>query len=372
MAALIGCLVLGGIGLWLGRNDARTAFSYLTAFSFATSLAVGALLFLMLGYAINARWMSALRRLNEVIASALTPLALAFAGLAAFASQLYPWQHASAHLQAWLNLRMFCARGALYFALWLVPTWLLRRWSVARREAFVGGDELAALARERALSSALLFPGVVALTFAAFDWTMSLTPDWFSSAYGLYWLCGGGVGAVSLLIVLAFAAQRSGALPALTPHHFHALGRVLFALVILWAYIGYFQLFLITLADEPREVAFFIARGRGSWRWIGPALALGHFALPVLALAPKAIKLRAGALALVSGWLLLMHYLDAYYLVLPAHAPYDATPAWQDAAAFACIVGACGAFCAWLQRGVSPLALGDPLLASGLRYRSET
>ncbi len=359
MATLIGLamFVLGALGIALA-HDARAAFGYLVAFSYASSIAVAALLLLMLGYTINASWMAAVRRLNERILQALYPLALLFVPVVLFAPQLYPWTAAPG---PWLNLPLFSARAALYFVAWWVPAWLLCRGS---RRAALGGDPYAALGRERALSSAMLFPGVLALTFAAFDWSMSLEPSWYSSAYGLYVLCGGGVGAVSLLIVLAWAAH----LPELTPHHFHALGRVLFAFVILWAYIGYFQLFLITIADEPREVAFYLARSHGSWRSMGPALAIGHFALPVLLLAPRAGKLHAGYLASVSAWLLVMHYLDSYFLIMPVHAPESAQPGWQDLAAAACVVGACLAFCARLRGG---LAQGDPLLALGLRYRSE-
>ena len=173
------------------------------------------------------------------------------------------------------------------------------------------------------------------------------------------------------VIILGHVGLRDGLLrEVLTPNHFHALGRVLFSFVILWAYVAYFQLFLIFLADKPSEVVFFLARGHAGWKVVGPALAIGHFAIPVLLLAPKAWKLHSGVMAAVSAWLLVMHYVDLYYLIMPVYSPDDAGPSWIDAAALLFVLGLCLTFCTAMQRGLALVATRDPLLARGLRYRS--
>lgn len=375
--------LVGSVALVLGfaLDPRRASFAYLLAFVFATSLAVGSLLLLMLGYAANASWMSAIRRLNEALTVALVPCALLFVPVALCASTLYPWMHPGAadtedlervlaHNQPYLNLPSFAARGALYFALWTVPALLLRVWSVKRRR--VAGDPLRALRRERALSSAMLLPSCLAATFASVDWLMSLMPTWYSSAFGLYFIAGCGLAAVASVILLAHFGMRAGVLrDVLTPNHFHALGRVLFAFTILWAYLGYFQEFLIFITDEPREVAFFVDRGRGSWRYVGPALAVGHFAIPVLLLAKKAWKFHSGFLAAVSGWLLAMHCADLYYVVVPVAQPTSALPHWLDFAALLGLTGVCATYCVLRQRGLPAVAEHDPLLPQGLAYRSE-
>ena len=42
----------------------------------------------------------------------------------------------------------------------------------------------------------------VTITFASFDWLMSLDPHWFSTIYGVLILGGQGLSALALLIVV--------------------------------------------------------------------------------------------------------------------------------------------------------------------------
>jgi hypothetical protein len=376
---------LGLAGLLLGSRHQlpRVAFAHLTAFAFATSIAAGALLLLMLGYTINAGWMSAIRRIQSTLALAIVPLVAMLIPLLALARQLYVWtrhdaprshelEHVLAHNRSYLDLDFFTARALLYFLVWMIPAWLLRRWSIRRAELPSTADPMAALSRERALSSAMLLPATLAMTFAAFDWLMSLEPTWFSAAYGLYYLTGGSLAATSVITIVAHFGARSELLRhVLTPHHFHALGRVLFSLVILWAYVGYFQVFLVFIADKPREVTFYLVRTHGTWNLFGPALAIGHFAIPVLLLVVRAWKFHSGFLAAVSAWLVVMHYADLYYLTMPVLTPHGVAPHWLDLAALMMVAGVCLAFCALMQRGIPLLDVRDPLLPQGLHYRSE-
>ena len=131
------------------------------------------------------------------------------------------------------------------------------------------------------------------LTFAAFDWIMSLEPAWFSSMFGIYYFAGGFVAAIALLVLLARAGERSGWLAGyLQPSHYYALGRMLLAFTIFWAYIAYFQFFLIYIADRPDEVRYFVRRGTGSWFGFAIVLAVAHFALPFLLLLRRGLKLQ--------------------------------------------------------------------------------
>lgn len=373
-----------GLGAGLALQPERVAFSYLVAFSFTVSIAVGALLLLMLGYAVNGKWMATIRRVCEAAAIAVLPLAVLFVPLLFWRETLYPWadpnaqlgheaQHAVEHNRPYLNTPGFVARAAAYFALWGLLAILLRVWSTHRTQGAANGDAFAAVSRERALSSALMLPAVLAVTFASFDWMMSLEPAWYSSMYGLYYLTGAGLAGIAAVTFLAHLGVSQGLLEhVVTPNHFHALGRLLFAFVILWAYTAYFQLFLIVLADEPREVVFYITRGQGYWRAFGRGLALGKFAIPVVVLLKRSWKFNSGFMALLSLWLLLMQYADIYYLVIPVVSPQSPVPHWTDLAAVLAVLGACVAFCARLQRGLPLAAEHDPLLPLGVGYRSDT
>jgi hypothetical protein len=296
------------------------------------------------------------------------------------AAWLYPWtspeaahsehlRHLLHHKQPYLNLPFFIGRTVFYFAAWLLMAELLRRWSLAMADAETGVAEKLD-GRARALSAVMLPLLGMTVTFAAFDWLMSLEPEWFSTAYGVYYAAGSFVGGIALLTVLAHAAGRRQLDEALNRSHFHALGRLLLAFVVFWAYIAFFQVFLIYIVDRPEEVTFYLRRLAGSWSWLGCALILGHFVLPFFLLLPRSIKYRSRVLAGISIWLLVMHYLDVYWLVLPQLHHHGARPHWLDLAALLGVGGVTAAVAAWRQHGTSLLALGHPRLEQALRYRS--
>jgi hypothetical protein len=276
------------------------------------------------------------------------------------------------HKRPYLNLAAFVARAGVYFAVWIVAATLLRLWS-RRRDAAPRStqDPADALARERGFASAMLVPSGFAITFAAFDWLMSLEPTWFSTMFGIYYFAGGFLGGIALVAVLAFAGVRSQAMRDLvTPNHFHALGRLLLAFTIFWAYVAYFQVFLIQIADRPVEATFYLHRATGGWQAFVYVLAIGHFALPFFLLLPRALKLRPGYVATVAAWILLVCYADVYWLVLPTAG--GLAPHLVDLAALAAVGGLTTAFCAWVQRGVALVPVHDPFLPEGLGYVSPT
>ena len=393
LLAAVGFLVCA-VGLAVA--PVRTWLAYLTALSFAVSIAVGALVLQMAGLAANSRWMSVIRRITESITVAFPVLALLFIPLLFGADLIYPWLRAEAgvppheaevlhHREPFMNLGGFAVRGLLYFAVWIVASALLRRWALRRDRAAAdaaagagaaagpvsAADPEAALSRDRALSCVMLPLVGLAITFAAFDWLMSLNRVWYSSIFGVYLFAGGFVAAVGLVIVLAERLCRAPEVAAIiTPSHFHALGRLLFAFVVFWAYCAFFQAMLIRIANRPEEVVFYLERTGGAWEVFVYLLILGHFALPFLLLIRRAIKFQPRPLALVAGWVVAMHLVDVYWLAVPSHVQGGLVVHWVDLAAFAAVFGAAAAFAAWRQRGVPVVAIGDPMLPEGAVYRS--
>jgi hypothetical protein len=377
-----------GLALWiigLLVAPAQAMYSYLAAFAYVTSLVVGTLIFLMIGHVMNAAWVVALRRVQEAIVAALPVLGVLFVPIAVAAGTVYPWveppadtpehlEHLLDHKRPYLNLPFFVARAIACFVVWIVAAELLRRWSLVRdrraqSEAEI--DHKAISARMRAVSAAMLPLVGLCLTFAAFDWLMSLEPAWFSSMFGVYYFAGGFLGGLALLTLLAYTSRRAGLLAEeLTDFHFHALGRLLLAFVIFWAYIAFFQAMLIQIANRPEEVTFYLRRLEGRWIWVCYALIIGHFAAPFALLLPRSVKFRPRLLAGIAIWILFIHYIDIYWLVLPALHEHGATPHWLDIAALIGVAGVAMAFAAWRQRGLSALPEGDPRLLEALKYRS--
>jgi hypothetical protein len=250
-----------------------------------------------------------------------------------------------------------------YFAVWIGLSALLRRWSFRQDER--GPD---APGRPVAISALTLPALAFTLTFAAFDWIMSLTPAWFSAAFGLYYFSGGMIAAVAVVLIAA-ALGRRALDEKLGPSHFHALGRLLFAFVVVWAYIAYVQGFIVWIANKPEEVVWYIARVRGSWGGIGVFLIAGHFAVPFFVLLSKDVKKTAPAVAAMAAWLLVMHYVDIHWLVLPVLHPGSSFH-WLDVAALVGVAGLTVAFGAWRLRGVPLLPARDPRFEAGVRYES--
>lgn len=386
MAAAAIVAVLGFVGLAIGLavDPARTWLSYLMAFVFVLTLSVGALILLMSGYAANARWMAVVRRANEVLALPMPALAVLFVPLLFGLDHLYPWrdpaglpEHAVHVLRGrapYFNTAFFVIRAAIYFAIFVTASHLLRRWSVRRDATPIEAppaDVEAALARERIFASAMLPPVGLALTFAGFDWVMALEPVWYSSMFGFYVFAGGFLAALGGVTVIAARLwRRDAAGGALTPNHFHALGRLLFAFTVFWTYIAFFQALLIRIADKPEEVTFYLARLDGAWAVFVYVLVLGHFALPFLVLLLRAPKFRPGVMAAAGGWLVFMHLVDVYWLVIPSHAGGAMPLDWLDLAALAAVVGTAVAVAAWRQHGRPLVAPGDPYLPAGAAYRS--
>ncbi|AUX44137.1 hypothetical protein SOCE26_055990 [Sorangium cellulosum] len=376
----LGLALLGGLLLVAGAfvDPTRLFYAYLAAYAYAVSTAVGALIFLMICHAMGATWPVAVRRLLEAILGALPALAALFVPLLFGLGSLYgEWlrpesiedEHVRAivlHKTPYLNLPFFLIRTAIYFVVWLVLAALLRHGSLrgdARPELARGG-------RLRTISVAGLPLVALALSFAAFDWLMSLQPTWVSTMFPVYVFAGGFVAAIALLTVLAFASDRAGLLPGLSTSHYYALGRLLLAFTIFWAYAAFFQFMLMWIADRPEEAEFYLHRAHGPWGAVSLALVLARFVIPFLILLNYGIKRRPAWLSAVAAWILAAHYIDVHWLVVP-DAPGERAPYhWLDLAALLAVVGPCVALAALRLRGKPLVPVNDPALPAAFRYES--
>jgi hypothetical protein len=380
-AAAVG-LVATAIGCVF--DPVGTAASYLTAFSFVMTVAIGLITFVMSVHAMNATWPAVIRRVAEMGLAVMPVLLLLAVPLGFALSQLYPWMHpervadarmreAVLHKLPIMNAPFVIGRAVGYLGCFALSAWWLRAASLAMERS--EGDPavrarraLAEKARLRKVSSVGLPIIGLAGTFAAFDWLLSLSPDFTSTMYGLYVLAGGFLGALGLVAVMTTLAQRSGYLPFINSSHVYALGRLLFAFLIFWAYCGYFQYLLIWLGNKPVEVRFYLERFRPddpvtSWFLVG-----GHFALPWLILLSYEVKRDRRAVTALGAWLLACHYVDIHWLVGPRSGgpPWR----WQDLPALLLVGGVCVATALRLQRGRALYAFADPDLEPAMGYES--
>jgi len=102
-----------------------------------------------------------------------------------------------------------------------------------------------------------------------------------------------------------------------TMEHYHLMGKLLFAFTVFWAYIAFDQFFLIWYANITEETKFFLIRNSGGWWWISLLLVFGHFGIPFLILLQAWLKKRPTLISAVAVWVLLMHAVDLYWIIIP-------------------------------------------------------
>jgi hypothetical protein len=351
----------------------RFAFSYLTGFVWLATIGLGALFFVLIQHLTRAGWSVIPRRQLEWLTGLLPVSAVLFAPVAFFAHDLYhhwmgPDARADALIQkkaAYLNPTFFFVRAAVFLAAWTaLSLWF---WRTSRKQDESGDKELTLKMAARS-APAILVVGVT-LTFAAFDWLMSLDPHWYSTIYGVYVFAGSAVSSLAALSLLTLALERKGVLEGiLTVEHRHDIGKLLFGFTVFWAYIGFSQYLIIWYGNIPEETVYFRERWEGPWKVVSLVLVFGHFVIPFVALISRAAKrsrLILGASALL---ILVMHYVDIYWLVMPTLGEHGATPSWVDLCGLLGPLGAGLLVIAHRAAGGPLYPVRDPRLAESLQF----
>jgi hypothetical protein len=358
--------------------DARAAmFSYLWAFAYWAGLALASVVLLLIFHAVNARWMVVLRRAVETMAVTIVVFAVLFIPIAAGLKHLYAWVDPSPslprealavleHKRAYLNTPFFVIRGLFYT---LVAGFVAQRlFGMSTRQDQSGDPQLTV--RQRRFGTGFLPLVALSFSFAAFDWMMSLDPLWFSTIFGIYYFGGSFVSAISLLVIVTDRARGRNLYGELvSEEHIHNLGKLMLAFTCFWGYIGFSQFLLIWIASLPEEVPYYILRMKGEWAVIGVFLIVGHFVLPFGALLSRSLKRNRRQLAVVAFWILFVHAVDIYWLVMPALSPTGLPFHWTMLTAFVGVGGLAIAFALWKIRGHFTLPVRDPYLADSLAYR---
>ncbi len=227
--------------------------------------------------------------------------------------------------QGWLNPSFFILRSVVFFGIWTLIAWFY--FSRSRHQDSAGGDE--DTRQMEWWAGICVFAFGITLTYAAFDFLMSIDPHWYSTIYGVYYFAGCAVGGFSINLLAILLLQRLDLFPVtVSDEHRRDLGRLLFAFVFFWGYIAFSQYMLLWYANVPETTRWFVVRGASmaegytnSWGYLLVFLLFGHFIIPFLGIMSRHVKTNKNAMIFWTGWLLVMHYLDLYWLVMPELGP---------------------------------------------------
>ncbi|HVZ22627.1 MAG TPA: hypothetical protein VG871_16250, partial [Vicinamibacterales bacterium] len=231
------------------------------------------------------------------------------------------------HKHLYLNTPFFLVRAAIYFAIWNGVSFALNRWSLEQDRT---GDSRLPRRMQRVSAGGLVLYGLT-ITFASFDWLMSLEPDWYSTIYGVLVIGGQGLSAIAFLILaIAWLSRRPPLDEIIVSEHFHDAGNLTLAFVMLWAYFAFSQYLIIWAGNLPNEISWYQHRVQTGWRVIAVVLILFHFAVPFLVLLSRAVKKDAAILAWVALGILVARWFDVLWLVAPAFHATGVVVSWLD------------------------------------------
>ena len=377
--------IAGGLALELavGGGFRGFLFRYLVAIVLPLTISLGALFFVLVQHLTKAGWSAGLRRVAEILSLGLFPVMLLFVpvllSVLIGSDALYAWNNpetvAKDHLlqgkAGYLSPMFFAVRMVLYFAIW---GGLARFFfKTSQQQDLLGSASLTS--KMEAVSAPGMLAFALSASFAGFDWLMSLDPLWYSTIFGIYFFAGCLVGFYATMILSVIYLQSRGALKlAPTVEHYHDLGKLLFAFTCFWAYIAFSQYFLIWYANIPEETGWFLRRRTPAWMWVSYLLAAGHFALPFVVMMSRHMKRSKGILVLFASWMLLMHWFDLYWQILPEYTTRAGISVFPFSLTDLLLV--VGALSTWLA-GISYLggqanlmAVADPRLPESLAFKN--
>lgn len=411
----------------------RFAFSWLFAFAAVMTMTMGTMFFVLIQHLTGANWSVTVRRTAEFFASSGSyVLPLLFVPVITMASTLYPWwdnaesahaahaQHHSAEVvqtegggdegateehdapaghaaalhgeghghhspehaahaaieakkYAFLDAGMFFkTRIFVYFGIWLwLGTWML---GLSTRQDRTGDKQLTVQMARKATYGTFLY--ALSMTFAGFDWIMSLEPNWYSTMFGVRIFASGAVLSFALVILTTKSLNAHGLLGKhmVTTEHYHDLGKLMFGFLIFWAYISFSEFFLIWYAAIPEETIYFHRRwDTQSWRILSSSLVLLKFIVPFYLVMSRNVKRNTAGLWLGAAWLFVMHFVEMYYWIMPYYDQMGGIPAsasgfMTDIGCLMTTVGVYFAVVYYRMTKHSLIAVGDPRLERSINF----
>ena len=144
----------------------------------------------------------------------------------------------------------------------------------------------------------------------------------------------------------------------------------MFAFTVFWGYIAFSQYMLIWYGNLPEETFWFMQRWDGGWKIVSVVLIITHFIIPFFGLISYEAKTNIKRLKFMSIWILCVHFLDIYWLIIPSmsgnnHAYYFS---WIDFVYPLLFIGVLLLVFNKMVERFNLVPVGDPKLQRGLDF----
>jgi hypothetical protein len=335
-----------GFGLW----DVFLR-SWLYSFMFWLGLTTGSLTLLMLQYVSGGNWGRLGRRIWEAAAGNWWLMGLFWLPIAIGMKRLYVWatlpqdptalakfmaHYGADKIHYYLNVPFFLVRGVIYFAGWAILYLILKRWSIREEAGTTTPSQFVFI--QNLSGFGIVFYGLT-ITFASIDWTMSLYPEWWSTVWGMLFMVG------QVLTTFCFTIWLFTRLSAMEPvsrifkiDYLHDFGKLMFAFVVLWAYLSFSQWLIIWSGNMLSEIRWYIMRLQNGWQYFGTILIFVHFVFPFALLLSRNTKRSRNRIVAIAFLVMFMRLVDLFWLTAPNFYPGTGAGlnnfGWKDAAMY--------------------------------------
>ena len=326
-------LGVGGITLLMWAygayvNTEQALLSWLLGFIFWAGIGFGCLSVLLLQYLTGGAWGVVIRGILEAGTRTLPVIVLLFIPLAIgiYTRSFFEWTHVpfTDHVMAQRGVFMtpwfWIVRSAIYFVIWGVIIYLLNKWSADQEKTKTIEDSRRVLEKISRFSGPALVVYCLVVTFASVDWMLMLDTHWSSTIWGLLFVAGWALSCFCFVVaVLAMLFDKAPMDGVIGKRHYHDLGKLILALVMVWAYFNFSQFLIIWSGNIPEETGWILTRMKGGWGFVGVGLILFHFAFPFLILLQQDFKRHANWIAGVAIFILAVRIVDMFYLIGPSN-----------------------------------------------------
>ena len=352
---------------------ARIWANFLVMFLFITSVGVGSLFLIGLEHLVGAKWSTPLRRVTELLSFMIFP-ALILGLIVIFGGGMNILYDAWINPQgdtiilgkaSYLNATWFSIRFLIIFSFWIFFYLFFIRNSKAQDTT--RDQKYSRLSGKFAPVFIIGFAFTISLL--AIDWIMTLSPKWFSTMFGVAYFGGTVTAALAANVFASVKMKENEYLhPQMENDTFYSLAGLMFGFNCFWAYVSFCQFMLIWYSNIPEETFWFLLRWDGNWLCYTLVMILFHFVIPFALLVSRSAKTNLGRLKVMAIWLMVAHYVDLYWQVVPT---FSKSPmiGFVEFGFLLISLGLIVMVFAWKAKNVNHVPIGDPKLEIGLGFR---